>query len=123
MKDFRKLVIWSLSMELVKDIYELTTSFPDAEKFGLVSQMRRCSVSIPSNIAEGSGRSSEIEFKRFLEISLGSSFELETQIQLSVQLGFSKMDSIHDLLMKLNSLQKQINNLISKIKRDNSINA
>lgn len=110
-------------MELVKDIYELTTSFPDVEKFGLVSQMRRCSVSIPSNIAEGSGRSSEIEFKRFLEISLGSSFELETQIQLSVQLGFSKMDSIHDLLMKLNSLQKQINNLISKIKRDNSINA
>jgi four helix bundle protein len=118
MSDFRKLVIWSLSMELVKDIYSFTSNFPEVEKFGLVSQMRRSAVSIPSNIAEGCGRGSEPDFKRFLEIALGSSFELETQIQLSLLLGFSDNEASNIIIAKLTGLQKQLNNLISKIKRD-----
>jgi four helix bundle protein len=118
MSDFRKLVIWSLSMELVKDIYSFTSNFPEVEKFGLVSQMRRSAVSIPSNIAEGCGRGSEPDFKRFLEIALGSSFELETQIQLSLLLGFSDNEASNIIIAKPTGLQKQLNNLISKIKRD-----
>ena len=105
-------------MELVKDIYSITSNFPEVEKFGLVSQMRRSAVSIPSNIAEGCGRGSEPDFKRFLEIALGSSFELETQIQLSLLLGFSDNEASNIIIAKPTGLQKQLNNLISKIKRD-----
>ena len=105
-------------MKLVKDIYSFTSNFPEVEKFGLVSQMRRSAVSIPSNIAEGCGRGSEPDFKRFLEIALGSSFELETQIQLSLLLGFSDNEASNIIIAKPTGLQKQLNNLISKIKRD-----
>ncbi len=115
MRDFRKLEIWNKGISVVKEIYSLTKKLPDSEKFGLISQMQRCSVSIPSNIAEGCSRNSEIEFKRFLEIAIGSTFELETQIILCVEIDFLKMESVHSLLVELNTLQKQLNSLISKI--------
>lgn len=70
-------------MSLVKDVYVLTSNFPKEEKFGLISQINRCSISVPSNIAEGSSRSSNKEFSHFIKIALGSLFELETQIILS----------------------------------------
>lgn len=73
---FRKLDVWKKSMSLVTDIYQLTNSFPSQERFGLMSQMQRAAVSIPSNIAEGSAKSSNKDFARFLEISIGSSLEL-----------------------------------------------
>ena len=72
---------------LVKKIYAITESFPNNEKFGLVSQITRCATSIPSNIAEGCSRSSQKDFSRFLQISLGSSFELETQIEIAKEIG------------------------------------
>ena len=83
MHNFKKLNIWVNAMSLVKDIYLLTSNFPKEEKFGLISQINRCSISIPSNIAEGSSRSSNKEFSHFIKIALGSLFELETQIILS----------------------------------------
>ena len=78
MHNFRNLQVWEKGVELAKSVYQLTRDFPDEEKFGLITQMRRCAVSIPSNIAEGSARSTEKDFSRFLSISLGSYFELET---------------------------------------------
>ena len=115
MRDFKKLNIWQNGVQLVKKIYLITNDIPDIEKFGLTSQMRRAAVSIPSNIAEGSSRNSEIEFKRFLEIAIGSSFELETQLIISVELKYLKKDKLKVVFMELITLQKQINSLISKI--------
>ena len=77
--NFKQLKIWQLGMNIAKAIYEISAKFPSEEKFGLISQIRRCAVSIPSNIAEGSGRGSDKELKHFLEIALGSVYELETQ--------------------------------------------
>ncbi|MDF3029184.1 MAG: four helix bundle protein [Fluviicola sp.] len=84
--NFRKLEIWIQAMNIVKEIYEIIAQFPVDERFGLKSQMSRCAVSVPSNIAEGSSRSSIKEFSYFLDIALGSSFELETQLILAQEL-------------------------------------
>jgi four helix bundle protein len=81
--NFKNLNIWKLSVDLTNEIYNLTDNFPKSELFGLTSQIRRCSVSVASNIAEGSSRSSNKDFNRFLEISLGSLYELQTQIIIS----------------------------------------
>ena len=83
MGTYKDLIVWQKSMLLARRVYEITSRFPVDEKFGLVSQTRRCVVSIPSNIAEGYGREGEKEHSHFLFISLGSSNELETQIILS----------------------------------------
>ena len=83
------LAVWKQSIALVKLVYRITADFPESEKFGLVSQMRRCAVSIPSNIAEGAARDSSREFVRFLTIAIGSLAELETQLFISSELGFS----------------------------------
>lgn len=90
MRNFRNYKVWIGSMNLVKKIYQITSTFPSSEKFGLISQVRRSAISIPSNIAEGAGRKSEKEFLRFLEISTGSAFELETQLLLAEGLGYIK---------------------------------
>jgi four helix bundle protein len=119
MRDFRKLTIWSQSIDLVLLIYKLTTKFPDSERFGLQSQMRRAIVSVPSNIAEGCSRTSQIDFKRFLEISLGSLFELESQLIIVEKLGFINDQELEEMIVKVSGLQKQTNNLISKIKIEN----
>lgn len=95
-------------MSLVADIYLLTKKLPDEEKFGLISQLRRCSVPIPSNIAEGTSRPSQKEFKYFLRISLGSSFELETQLLLVNELGFIKTEEFSTTIQKIKELQKMI---------------
>ena len=86
--DHKDLDVWKKSMDLVETIYKLTQTFPDAEKFGLTSQMRRAAVSIPSNIAEGAARKGDKEFMHFLYISIGSLSELETQYLIAIRLGF-----------------------------------
>ncbi|MCK5052364.1 MAG: four helix bundle protein [Candidatus Cloacimonetes bacterium] len=88
MKTYREIICWQKAIELVKSIYKITNNFPQSEQFGLTSQLRRAAISIPSNIAEGFGRSSNKEFRRFLEISRGSLFELQTQLFISKELGF-----------------------------------
>lgn len=86
MKSYKRLIVWQKSVELVKLVYFLTRKFPKSEQFGLVSQMRRSAVSIPSNIAEGFGRKSQKELKQFYSISYGSALELETQLIISKDL-------------------------------------
>lgn len=92
MHNFRELNVWKESMTLVKDIFILTKEFPDSEKFGLISQMNRYSVSIPSNIAEGTERNSDKELKRFLNIALDSCFELEAQMLLAQSFEYIDLD-------------------------------
>lgn len=103
--NFRELKIWQEAMQIVKSVYFLTSQLPSDEKFGLTSQINRSSVSIPSNIAEGSGRTSNKEFIHFLNISLSSSFELETQLILSNELFNIEVENT---LKKINELQKMI---------------
>ena len=88
MHNFKEFKVWQKGRALVSEIYSLTARFPESEKFGLVSQMRRCAISICSNIAEGSGRNTEKEFLNFLKMSRGSAFELESLIILSSDLQY-----------------------------------
>ncbi len=117
MRDFRKMMIWERSMKYVVLTYTFTKQFPDDERFGLISQMRRASVSISSNIAEGSARNSDTEFKRFLEISLGSAFELETQLIISNEMNYLKNEKFNECLSELQEIQKMINSFINKLKK------
>ena len=103
-------------MSLVKDVYLLTSNFPKEEKFGLISQINRCSISIPSNIAEGSSRSSNKEFSHFIKIALGSLFELETQIILSSDFKMINDQDSNIILDKITTLQKMINGFLTTIK-------
>jgi len=90
----RDLIAWQEAMALVESVYRDTASFPKDEMFGLTTQMRRCAISVPSNIAEGAARNSSREYVQFLGISCGSLSELETQLELATRLGFVKADSI-----------------------------
>jgi len=106
-RTYRDLVAWQRAMELAEEVYRATAAFPGDEKFGLVSQMRRAAVSIPSNIAEGFGRKRRAEFKRFLEIARGSLFELQTQAELARRLGWLKGEgrkAIRDLTHELDAV-------------------
>jgi four helix bundle protein len=116
MRNFRKFEVWTEGLKLVKEIYLLTASFPIDERFGLKSQMNRSVVSIPSNIAEGCSRSSSKEFSRFIEIALGSSFELETQIEILKLNDLIPIKKYDSLLVQLNTLQKRLNALKNSIK-------
>lgn len=106
--NFKNLNIWKLSLELADEIYSLTENFPKNEEFGLKSQVRRCAVSVASNIAEGSSRSSNKDFNRFLEISLGSLFELQTQIIISYNRNFLAQSQLEMIELKITELQKMI---------------
>lgn len=103
--NFRELKIWRSSLSISKNVYEFTSKLPANEQFGLVSQMNRSSISIASNIAEGSGRTSSKEFARFLDISISSSYELETQLILGKEI--YKIET-EQLIKKINELQKMI---------------
>jgi four helix bundle protein len=113
---YRDLLIWQKSMNLVTEIYKATSAFPREEIYGITSQIRRSSVSIPSNIAEGYGRNSTGDYKRFLHISLGSLYELQTQIEISNRLSYIDVDSYTKLGSASNELERMMNSLISKIK-------
>lgn len=108
MNNFRELLVWQRSINLVVKVYEVTREFPKEEKFNLVSQMQRAATSIPSNIAEGAGRNTNSLFKHFLTIAIGSSHELETQIIISKQLSYINEDNCGVILAELNSIQKML---------------
>lgn len=113
-KSFRELTVWQKSMDLVTQIYLITKSFPDSEKYGLTGQIRRCAVSIPSNIAEGQGRNSPREFSQFLGIAKGPLCELETQIQIASNLDFLDdeqpiVDQVREIGKMLTALKRAIN--------------
>jgi len=106
-------------MDLTKMVYQITYSFPKDEVYGLTSQIRRCAVSIPSNIAEGRGRNSNKEFIRFLQISLGSLYGLQTQLELAVSFKYvNNIDTINGLALEI---EKMINSFI-RSKRENNVN-
>lgn len=101
-------------MKLVEEVYDITASFPDKEKFGLTNQIRRSAVSIPSNISEGAGRNSNKEFRNFLGIANGSLNELLTQLELSLRLGYIKEDNLKKSMSLGDEIQKMIYTLINK---------
>src|SRR3989338_9368553 len=110
--DYEKLVVWQKSMDLVSDIYFMTKSFPREEIYGLTSQIRRSSVSIPSNIAEGSRRSTGKDFRNFLYTSLGSASELETQIMIAYRLKFIEEKANLVITAKISDILRMLNKLI-----------
>jgi four helix bundle protein len=110
-KSYRDLAVWQRAMDLAKNIYRATAHFPNEERFGLVNQMRRAAVSIPSNIAEGHARSGAREFQRFVSIALGSVAELETQVILSTDLGYLENQTKEDLLLQLDTVGKMLRGL------------
>lgn len=106
MHKYQDLKLWQKGIDLVVDVYKATAEFPKEEKYGLTSQMRRCAVSIPSNIAEGAGRNSDKEFVQFLAISNGSNYELETQTIVANRLELLSKELADDICNKLNEIQK-----------------
>jgi len=114
-QSYRDLLVWQKSMALAKEIYTITAGFPSEEKFGLISQMRRATVSMPSNIAEGQARNTTGEFVQFISHAEGSLAELDTQLTLAVELSFLSaenaghcMDSIAELRRMLNGLRRAV---------------
>src|SRR5215216_3360360 len=99
-KSYRDLIVWQKSISLVKGVYVVSQSFPKEEQYGLTNQMRRCAVSIPSNIAEGYGRNSTGDYKRFLQVAVGSLYELQTQIEIAFNLDYISKNIFNDSFEK-----------------------
>ena len=110
--NFRELDVWKKAVELATRIYKLTDDYPKQEMYGLTSQIRRCTVSISSNIAEGAGRRSRNEFRQFLNIAMGSCYELETQLTISKNLDYIRVNNYDELIDLLTEIQKMIYALI-----------
>jgi len=115
MRDFKKYEIWELSHKLTLDIYDVTQTFPKEEIYGLTSQIRRSSSSIPTNISEGCGRDSDAEFNRFLTIALGSANETEYLLILSKDLNYITIEKSISLLKEVNSIKRKTYQLKQKL--------
>lgn len=118
MRNFRELIVWQKAKLIAVNGYRHTANFPNDERYGLTSQLNRALVSIPSNIAEGCSRKSDMDFARFLEIAQGSAFEVETQLLLAFEFKYIKQDALSEMLEDLHYLQRQINKLISVVRRN-----
>jgi len=118
MQDFRKLNVWVKAHKLVIIIYRITNNFPDIEKFGITSQIRRAGVSIPTNIAEGAGRKGDIEFSRFLHIAFSSANEVEYLSLLSYDLGYLDNEKYQEVQNKVVEVKKMIMALLKKLQAD-----
>jgi len=114
--NFKKLKIWQDSIKLVGESYKMTKMFPDSERYNLISQMNRCAVSIPSNISEGSSKSTDRHFKKYLENSLGSAFEWETQLIVSYNQSYIQKEKFDELEDKILQIQKMIGAFIDNLK-------
>jgi four helix bundle protein len=113
---YRDLIVWQKAMNLVTEVYSISQSFPSSEMYGLTSQIRRCAVSIPSNIAEGYGRHSTADYRRFLQISVGSLFELQTQIEIAQNLHYISKEIFDTFFEKTKELDRMLCSLITKLK-------
>ncbi len=116
-KDFKDLIVWQKAKQLAVLLYKVTKKFPRSEQFGLISQLQRAAVSIPSNISEGHTRQHTKEFIQFLYIALGSAAELETQLMISKELGYLKADDCDSVSINLREVQKMLNGLIFSLRR------
>jgi four helix bundle protein len=118
MKDFRELKVWEKGHRLALKVYSATTKFPKEELYGLTSQMRRSSISIPTNIAEGCGRNRDSELNRFFEIAMGSASELEYLLLLTHDLGFIVKEEFNELTGEITEIKKMLTSFIQKLKAD-----
>ncbi|MFD2561600.1 four helix bundle protein [Aquimarina rubra] len=116
MGTFKDLLIWQKSIELVTQIYSETKDFPAEEQYGLTSQIRRASISIPSNIAEGYGRSGKNDYLRFLNIAMSSLFELQTQLEISKNLNFLNKEKFEVIFENTREIERMLASYIRKIK-------
>jgi four helix bundle protein len=116
-KGFESLDVWKYSLDLTKTIYKITSTFPKEEIFGLTNQIRRASVSIGSNIAEGSAKNSGKEFLRYISIALGSSAEVKAQILIAFEIGFLNEENKIELLDKINKIGKMLKGLENSLRR------
>jgi four helix bundle protein len=114
-KTYRDLLVWQKSMALVTEVYKTTKSFSKDEIYGLAGQMRRCAVSIPSNIAEGYGRNSSSDYVRFLRMAMGSLYELQTQFDISLNLGYVTEDCHVGLFESSREVERMLSSLIRKL--------
>mgnify|MGYP000069473328 FL=1 len=113
---YRDLIVWQKSIELVQKIYDASSQFPKDEQYGLTNQMRRSAVSVPSNIAEGYGRNSTADYKRFLQIAVGSLYELQTQIEIAFRLKYLPEVSFENIISLCTEIDKMLHSIIQKIK-------
>lgn len=117
-KTYRDLVIWQKAMQFAPLVYQVTKAFPKDEIFGLVSQMRRCVVSIPSNIAEGFSRKSRKDYNRFLQIAMGSIFEIQTQLEIALNLGYLNQEMFDKVYADSRELERMLSSFSKKMTED-----
>lgn len=115
MRNFRNYEVWKESMDFVIEVYRTIQSFPSFERYGIADQLRRAVVSIPSNIAEGASRQSDKEFVHFLHVSMGSAFEVETQLLIAYRLDYMSVEINLELMNRLHLIESRLNKLISSI--------
>lgn len=120
---YKELIVWQRAMELVTEVYAVTERFPKDEKYGLISQMRRAAVSVPSNIAEGRHRGTKKEFVNFLRIALGSVGELETQLEISKRLPSIELPNCEHMESLLLETEKMLRSMITKLNPREAIEA
>ena len=116
MKDFRSLKVWEQSHSISLEIYKLTKEFPKEEQFNITSQLRRSITSIPTNLAEGCGRGSDKDFKRFVQIAMGSASESEYLLLLAKDLNYISDKEFDKLILKIQEIKRMLSSLISKLK-------
>jgi four helix bundle protein len=114
-KSYKELLIWQKGIVLVKEVYKLTKKFPRTEKFGLINQIQRAAISIPSNIAEGQARQHSKEFRQFLFTALGSLAELDTQLNIALELNYINQDELTSIDEKVTEVRRMIRGLLSKL--------
>lgn len=115
MRNFKELIVWQKSVDLVAEVYTITRGFPEEEKYALVNQMRRAAVSIPSNISEGHMRATKKDFKHFLTMARGSCAELETQFFIAEKLRYINLEKRDDILLRIEEVSKMLSSLSSKL--------
>jgi four helix bundle protein len=116
MKTYKDLIVWQKAMGLVTGIYEVTKVFSEEEKYGLTSQIRRSAVSVPSKLAEGYGRNSTDDYKRFLQISISSLYEMQTQLEIAYNLKYLAEDTFQKLYDLAREIERMLSSLIRKVK-------
>jgi len=117
-RGFKDLLVWQRSVALAVEIYKITKEFPREEIYGLTSQIRRAAVSIPSNLAEGHARNTKSQFANFIDITLGSAAELETQLAISLQTGYLKQNDYDKLVNELTEITRMLYGLLNRVQPD-----
>lgn len=116
MRNFRQYDIWLQSVDFATEVYKLTEIFPNVEKYSLTDQIRRAAVSIASNVAEGCSRESEKEFYHYVQVAIGSAFEIETQFKIALNVNYISKEQYDAIILPLDKLERQLNKLHSVLK-------